>query len=141
MLVRSVLLRSLTPTRLMSAVALMLLSSILAAAQAPDAAAHLQWMDDASDAQDDVRVALTGKDAKAAAEALDKLDALMARTDAYWTAKGAADGAALAKDARSQAGRAAVAARAGNLVSTSEAFDKMGASCNACHDLHLEKRR
>jgi len=109
-------------------------------AQAPDAAAHKQWMNDASDAQEDFRFAVTEKDQKAATEALARLEALMAKTGDYWTAKKAADGAKLSRDARDLAAQAGAAAKAGNIPAAQQAFDKMGAACNACHELHLEKR-
>jgi hypothetical protein len=120
------------------------MSALAIAAQSgatADAATHKQWMDDASDAQEDFRFALGDKDAKAAGEALTKLESLMAKTEEYWTAKKAADGVKLAKDTRALLAQASAAAKAGNLPGASQAFDKMGASCNACHDLHLEKRR
>lgn len=115
-------------------------SSLYAAVQAPDAAAHKQWMNDASDAQEDYRFAVTDKDQKAAVESLAKLEGLMARTEDYWTAKKSSDGVRLAKEARALAAQAGTAAKAGNLTAATAAFDKMGASCNACHELHLEKK-
>ena len=53
-------------------VSMTLLAAGSVGAQAPDAAAHKAWMNDASDAQDDYRFAITDKDQKAAAEALGK---------------------------------------------------------------------
>src|SRR4051812_19720133 len=90
-------------------------------AQAADAAAHKAWMNDASDAQEDYRFAISGKDAKAAGEALAKLETLMARTEDYWAAKKAADGVKLARDARSLAAQGAAAARGGNLAAAGDA--------------------
>lgn len=115
-------------------------TSLYAAAQAPDAAAHKQWMNDASDAQEDFRFAVTDKDQKAAVEALAKLEGLMARTEEYWTAKKSNDGVKLAKEARALAAQAGTTAKAGNLTAAMDAFNKMGASCNACHELHLENK-
>jgi len=111
-----------------------------AAAQAPDAAAHKQWMNDASDAQEDFRFAVTEKDQKAATEALARLEGLMAKTGDYWTAKKANDGAKLSRDAHDLAAQAGAAAKAGNMAAAQQAFDKMGATCNTCHELHLEKK-
>ena len=105
-----------------------------------DAVAHKQWMNDASDAQEDYRFAASGKDQKAAVEALAKLEELMARTADYWAAKKSAAGAKLATEARSFAAQAAAAAKAGNMAAAGEAFDRMGATCNSCHELHLEKQ-
>ena len=136
------LFHSLVITTCICLLAVAFLSSSSAAAQAPgaDAAAHKAWMNDASDAQEDFRFAVTDKDQKAAVEALGKLDALMARTEDYWTAKKAADGVKLAKDARALAVQSSTAAKGGNLTAASTAFEKMGATCNTCHELHLEKR-
>ena len=121
-------------------VAMTLAGAPRVAAQAPDAAAHMQWMSDASDAQEDYRFAVGDKDQKAAVEALGKLEMLMAKTEDYWAARKAADGMALAREARAHAARASAAAKGGSMPAAGEAFDKMGASCNACHELHLEKR-
>jgi len=135
-----------TPFRSLLALGALALASALMlpagalSAQAPDAAAHKQWMNDASDAQEDYRFAVTDKDQKAAIEALGKLEGFMAKTEDYWTAKKAVDGVTLAKEARALAGQAGTAAKAGNTAAAGQAFDKMGAACNACHDLHLEKR-
>src|SRR4051812_26198656 len=118
---------------LVSALSIGSLSAVLlftapVVAQAPDAAAHKQWMNDASDAQEDFRFAVTDKDQKAAAEALAKLDALMAKTAEYWTAKNAADGAKLSKDAQDLAAQGGAAAKAGNIPAAQQSFDKMGAT-------------
>jgi len=109
-------------------------------AQAPDAAAHKAWMNDASDAQEDYRFAVSEKDQKAAVESLVKLEALMAKTEDYWTAKKMADGVKLAKESRALAAQAQAAAKRGDTAAAGQSFDKMGASCNSCHELHLEKR-
>jgi hypothetical protein len=101
---------------------------------------HKTWMNDASDAEEDFRFAVTDKDAKAAAAALIKIDALMQKTEAYWTAKKANDGVALTKDTRTLASEAAAAATKGSLTDAGAGFEKMTAKCNACHELHLEKR-
>lgn len=109
-------------------------------AQAMDAAAHKQMMNDASDAQEDFRFALEDKDQRAAVASLTKLEAFMGQTETYWSAKKASDGVKLAKDARASAGAALTAAKANNMAAAKDAFDKMGATCNACHELHLEKK-
>ena len=106
----------------------------------PGADEHKAWMNDASDAEEDFRFAVTDKDAKAAAAALTKIEQLMQKTEAYWTAKKANDGVALTKDARALASEAAAAAAKGSLPDAGAGFEKMTAKCNACHELHLEKR-
>jgi hypothetical protein len=112
--------------------------------QAADAEAHKQWMNDAADAQEDLREALAagaGKvDGKKVAAAALKIEALMADTEAYWTAKKAADIVTLAVAARAQARDVASAATAGKFDQAAAASTKLGATCNACHDLHPEKR-
>ena len=109
-------------------------------AQAPDAAAHKAWMNDASDAQEDYRFAVSDKNQKAATEALTKLAALMGQTEDYWTARKVADGVTLAKQSRAFASQALTAAKRGDMTAAGQSFDKLGASCNTCHELHLEKR-
>lgn len=112
----------------------------LAQAVLADAAAHTQMMNDASDAQEDFRFALTDKDQKAAVEALTKLERYMGQTEAYWGAKKQADGVTLSREARASASQSLTAAKANNLTAAKDAFDRMGVTCNSCHDLHLEKR-
>jgi len=116
-------------------------TSRVAAGQAlTPAEAHRQMMNDASDAQEDFRFAVSDKNPKAAVEALGKLETFMGQTVEYWSARKAADGVKLAAAAKTAATQALGAAKTGNMAAAGEAFDKMGASCNACHDLHLEKR-
>jgi hypothetical protein len=113
----------------------------LAGAQdAVTAEAHKQWMNDASDAQEDYRFAVTDKNQKAAVEALAKLEALMGKTEEYWAAKKSADGVRLASEAKTLAAQAGAAAKAGKMSDASAVFDRMGATCNTCHELHLEKK-
>ena len=120
---------------------LALVSVVGVAAQAPATAdEHKAWMNDASDAQEDFRFAVTDKDAKAAAAALTKIEQLMQKTEAYWTAKKASDGVALTKETRTLASQAAADAAKGNLAGAGAGFENMTAKCNACHELHLEKR-
>ena len=69
-----------------------------------------------------------------------KLERYMAQTEAYWSAKKQADGVTLAREALASASQSLTAAKANNLAAAKDAFDRMGATCNSCHDLHLEKR-
>jgi hypothetical protein len=122
-------------------VLLALISAVrVAAQQTPGADEHKGWMNDASDAEEDFRFALTDKDAKSAGAALTKIEDLMQKTEAYWAAKKANDGVALTKETRTLASQAAAAAAKGSLADAGAGFDKMTAKCNACHELHLEKR-
>jgi hypothetical protein len=142
-------LRSITQASCICACSVLLLSAGYVGAQvpvapraqgSPDAAAHQQWMNDASDAQEDFRFAVTDKNQKLASEAFGKLEMLMGKTEDYWAARKSADGVRLAKEARAYAAQGSAAAQAGNLTAAGEAFGKLGATCNTCHDLHLEKR-
>lgn len=109
-------------------------------AQQANAETHRTWMNDASDAQEDFRFAVAEKDPNAAAAALEKIEQLMANTEQYWTQRKAADGTKLARDSRTHAQQGAAAAKGGDLPKAGNAFEAMSASCNACHELHLEKR-
>jgi predicted nucleic acid-binding Zn ribbon protein len=105
-----------------------------------DAAAHKAWMSDAADAQDELREVLAAKAfAKAEAPAA-KLEELMGKTEQYWAGKHADDIAKLAQESRALAKQVAVAAKARSATRASTAFEKMNKTCNACHDLHPEKR-
>jgi hypothetical protein len=118
-----------------------LIAAVRVAAQTtPSADEHKGWMNDASDAEEDFRFAVTDKDAKAAAAALTKIEGLMQKTEGYWTAKKANDGVALTKETRALASQAAADAAKGSLADAGAGFEKMTAKCNACHELHLEKR-
>ena len=106
----------------------------------PDAAAHKSLMDDAGDAQEDLRDAITAKSGPKAAELGAKIDALMKDTETYWQKKNAADGVKIAQDCEALAKQIVTAAKANNFDQTGAAFAKMNTACSACHDLHLEKR-
>jgi hypothetical protein len=120
-----------------------MLKPILAAlliAAAADAAAHKRWMNDASDAQEDLRDAVTAKSPAKASAAAMKIDSLMSRTEGYWAEKKAADIVALARESRELARRTAMLAKAGKFDEANASFTKLGATCNACHDKHPERR-
>ena len=110
------------------------------AGQPADAAAHKAWMNDAADAQEDFRDAVRAKKGADAAAAAVKIEVLMAKTETYWAGKKAADIVKIAQESRTLATAVATAAKAGQLDQAEEAFVKMNARCNACHDLHPEKR-
>ncbi|MGC4081446.1 MAG: hypothetical protein QM736_04850 [Vicinamibacterales bacterium] len=90
--------------------------------------------------EEDFRFALTDKDQKAAVDALTKLERFMGQTEADWTAKKSADRRELVKEARASAAAALTAAKANNMTAAKDAFDAMSATCNACHELKLEKK-
>jgi hypothetical protein len=125
----------------MPAVVLLLaVGGLGAAVQQPDADAHRAWMDDAGDLQDDLRDALRLKEGAKAVEASAKMAALMAQTETYWAAKKADDIVKLAQEARSQSKEMGAAADAAKFDDAEGVFAKLSATCNACHDLHPEKR-
>jgi len=97
-------------------------------------------MNDATDAQEDLREALGGKSSAKAAAAASKLQTLMARTEGYWTSRHADDIVKLAQESKALAGDVARAAKAHKLDQATEAFGKLNTTCNTCHDLHPEKR-
>jgi hypothetical protein len=116
------------------------LAAAVVAQNAATAETHKAWMNDAADAQEDFREAMAAKNAKAAADALTKIEGLMAHTEAYWAAKKMNDGVKLTRATRAQASAGIAAAKAGKLADANDAFDKMNSACNACHALQLEKR-
>lgn len=123
-----------------STVAVLMLGAGTMRAQQADAEAHRAWMNEASDAQEDFRFAVAEKDAKAAGEALATIDRLMTSTEQYWTERKATDGVAITRETRALAQQAAAAMKGGDVAKARDSFDAMGARCNACHELHLEKR-
>jgi hypothetical protein len=113
---------------------------LLAGLPAQDPAAHKAWMDDAADLQDELREQLLAGSRDQAAAAATKLEEILARTQAYWAAKHADDIVAIARESRTLATAVAAAAKAGHIDRATDAFVKMSARCNACHDLHPERR-
>ena len=109
-------------------------------AGAQDAAAHKAWMDDAADLQDELREHLGAKAGDKAAAAATKIEEILAQTQAYWAAKHADDIVKIARESRTLAAAIATAAKAGKIDQASDAFATMNARCNACHDLHPERR-
>ena len=105
-----------------------------------DAAAHKAWMDDAADLQDELREQLQGTAGARAAEAATKIEKILAQVESYWAAKHADDVVKIARESRTLATAITTAAKSGRIDEAKEAFAKMNARCNACHDLHPEKR-
>jgi hypothetical protein len=119
---------------------ILVLSGLAVHARGQEAAAHKAWMDDAADLQDELREQLLAKSGDKAAAAATQIEELLARTQAYWAAKHADDIVTIARESRTLATAVATAAKAGQFDRATEAAAKMGARCNACHDLHPEKR-
>jgi hypothetical protein len=101
---------------------------------------HKAAMNDAGDLQEDVRDAFGARSGEKVAVAAVKLEGLMGRTEDYWAVKKQADIVKLAQTTRALAKQLAADGKAGNFDAASATFTKMNASCNACHDLHPEKR-
>src|SRR3954469_15496821 len=97
-----------------------------------DAAAHKQWMNDASDLQEDYREAAAAKSGAKASAAAVKLEELMAKTEAYWTEKKAADGVKLARECRDLAKQTATLAKLNKFDEAGRAFQSLNATCNTC---------
>jgi hypothetical protein len=57
-----------------------------------------------------------------------------------WKAKQADDIVRIAQESRALATSIAAAAKAGKFDQATEASGKLSGRCNACHDLHPEKR-
>ena len=117
-----------------------LLLALLAQGAVWTADEHKAAMNDASDLQEDVRDAIAAKSGSKVAEAAVKLEALMGRTEEYWAAKKQADIVKLAQTTRALAQQLAADGKAAKLDQAADTFQKMNSSCNACHDLHPEKR-
>jgi hypothetical protein len=121
-------------------VTVLVLSGLSIAARAQDAAAHKAWMDDAADLQEELRDQLAAKSGDKAAAAATQIEKILAQTQAYWAAKRADDIVTIARESRALATAIVTAAKAGQFDRATDAAAKMGARCNACHDLHPEKR-
>jgi hypothetical protein len=121
-------------------VTMLVLSGLPVAARAQDVAAHKAWMDDAADLQEELRDQLAARSGDKAAAAATQIEKILAQTQDYWAAKRADDIVAIARESRALATAVVTAAKAGQFDRAADAAAKMGARCNACHDLHTEKR-
>jgi len=101
---------------------------------------HKAAMNDASDLQEDIRDALGATAGDKLSEAGLKMEALMGKTQAYWAAKKQADVVTLAETARALAKQLATEGKASQFDAAAKTFADMNRTCNACHDLHPEKR-
>ena len=117
-----------------------LLLALLAQTAVWTADEHKSGMNDASDLQEDIRDALSGGAGGKVETAALKLEALMGRTEDYWSAKKQADIVKLAQATRTLARQLAAEGKVGKLDAAAATFSKMNASCNTCHELHPEKR-
>lgn len=120
--------------------ALLLAGAATLYAGGQDAAAHKAWMNEAIDLQEELAEHLLADAGDKAAVTAIKLEAILAKTEAYWAAKHADDIVAIARESRALATAVATAAKAGKFEAAADANTKLNGRCNACHDLHPEKR-
>jgi outer membrane protein TolC len=106
----------------------------------PDAAAHKQWMADAGDVQEDLREALAANSSEKSAAAATRLENILAQTERYWAAKRADDVVQIARRSKALARQVSASAKARKFEQARDAFTRLSSACNACHDLHPEKR-
>jgi hypothetical protein len=109
-------------------------------ARVQDAAAHKAWMDDAGDLQEELAEQLRAESADKAADAALKLEKILEQTQTYWAARHADDIVAIARESRALATEVATSAKASRFSAAADANKKLNTRCNACHDLHPEKR-
>jgi hypothetical protein len=102
-------------------------------------AEHKSWMDDAQDRKDDVREALAAKDGKKLVEAVQALDQLTAREEAFWARTKLKQAQEIAAKNRSEARELLRAAQASRFAAAETAFASLEKTCSSCHDLHFEK--
>jgi cytochrome c556 len=96
-------------------------------------------MDAAQDLKDEIQDGFDGKSPSKVAEAAAKLTPLCEREEQLWTKAKVAEAIRLATENLQASKELEAAARTGNLDSSAKAFERLNASCRACHDLHLEK--
>lgn len=101
---------------------------------------HKAAMNDASDLQEDIREALAAKSAGKVSEAGLKMEALMGKTQDYWAARKQADIVTLAETARALGKQLAAEGKGSRFDAAATTFADLNRTCNACHDLHPEKR-
>jgi cytochrome c556 len=66
--------------------------------------------------------------------------AIMTETKTFWAEKKMDDIVKLADGSLSALNEMAALAKSGKMDNAKAAFDKINASCSACHDLHPENR-
>jgi hypothetical protein len=99
-----------------------------------------QKMDDAQDAKDDLMDAVDAKSGPKAVEATAKMMKTLLETKQFWTEQKMADIVKLADDNIAAANEMTKIASSGQMDTAKAAFNKLGAACSACHDIHPENR-
>ena len=107
---------------------------------ADSADAHRQAMDTAQALKDDLQEALNGKTGAKAADTAQKLAKILQNEVKYWTDNKQADALKLAQSNAAELTEVTTAAKANKMGDAKKAFAKMSATCDACHELHPEKR-
>ena len=97
-------------------------------------------MDDAQDAKDDLMDAVDAKSGPKAAEATAKMTKIVQETKQFWAAKKMADIVTLADASLAALNEMSKMAAAGKMDQSKAVYQKIGATCSACHDVHPEKR-
>jgi cytochrome c556 len=113
---------------------------IVLAISPQESARHKEWMDRAQDLKEEVRDALEAKAPAQAAPAARKLASIGRQELRFWANADIADAHQLAQRNLDAAREIEAGAKAGDLGRTRAAFDRLDATCKACHDLHPEKR-
>jgi hypothetical protein len=102
--------------------------------------AHRDWMDEAQDLQDTLKVALPDKDAKAAAETAEKLVSILEREQKFWAKTNLKDAIKLADGALAASRDLAKSAKAANFDQAKQDYSSMIKNCMTCHDAHYEEK-
>jgi len=99
-----------------------------------------QKMEDAQEAKDDLMDAVGAKSGPKAVEATAKMTKILQETKQYWAGRKMADIVKLADANLAALDAMSKLAASGKMDQAKAAFDKIGDSCSACHDVHPEKR-
>ena len=119
--------------------ALCVLLAALTCSAGEEASRHKAKMDEAQDLKDEIQDGLDGKSASKVADAAAKLRALCQQEEQLWIRARVAEAIRLAGKNLQAVRELEAGAKTGDLDSAAKAFERLNASCRACHDLHLEK--
>src|SRR5581483_483375 len=106
------------------------------AAGEDEAQAHRDWMDEAQDLQDTIKIAIPDKDAKAAAEAAEKLTVILEKEQKFWAKTNIKDAAKLADGALAASKDLAKSTKAADFEKAQQDYSSMVKNCMTCHDAH-----
>ncbi len=123
-----------------------LITTVLAAGLALPVAVRAQneeWrqkMEDAQEAKDDLMEAVSDKSGPKAAAASAKIARILQETKTFWAAQKMTDVARLADNSIAAVNNMAKIAASGQMDAAKAAYNKINATCSACHDVHPENR-